>query len=216
MGRSHPLESIRNSDDILNVILQLIDQLIPNESFMVCGYSYGGYLARGIVHFRREFVHGMFLLAPAVPADADKRQLPDRQVLKNAPVLLSRLSPEDAAEFEHMAVLQGEREWERFHKEILLPSKKASSEFMARIRQNGYGFTFDVDADPLPFEHPALIITGRQDSIAGYQDVWDLMDNYPRATFATLDMAGHNLQIEQPDVFEVLVANWLQRLLFNL
>lgn len=36
--------------------------------------------------------------------------------------------------------------------------------------------------------------------------------DYPRVTFAVLDMAGHNLQIEQPDVFNSLVHNWLNRL----
>ncbi len=82
---------------------------------------------------------------------------------------------------------------------------------MERIRLNGYGFTFDVDGSSASFEHPSLIITGRQDSIAGYQDAWNLLDKYPRATFAALDMAGHNLQIEQSDVFDALVSNWLKR-----
>lgn len=46
----------------------------------------------------------------------------------------------------------------------------------------------------------------------GYLDAWQLLEKYPRATFAVLDMAGHNLQIEQPDIFEALVDNWLDRL----
>lgn len=36
--------------------------------------------------------------------------------------------------------------------------------------------------------------------------------DYPRVTFAVLDMSGRNLQIEQPDVFNSLVHNWLNRL----
>lgn len=54
--------------------------------------------------------------------------------------------------------------------------------------------------------------TGRQDNVVGYHDAWRLIEDYPRATFAVLDMAGHNLQIEQPDVFNSLVDNWLNRL----
>lgn len=111
-----------------------------------------------------------------------------------------------------MAVVQGDKEWEKFRKEILIPSGNANSEFMERIRQNGYGFTFNIDEGLLLFECPTLIITGRQDSITGYQDAWKLIDQYPRATFAVLDMAGHNLQIEQPDMFEALVSNWLDRI----
>ncbi|MBE1554165.1 alpha/beta fold hydrolase [Sporosarcina limicola] len=211
MGGSKPLETIQNSDDMLNVVLGFIDQIIPDEPFLVCGNSYGGYLARGIAHFRRNLARGMFLIAPMIVADYDERCLPDQQILKEDQALLSRLSPEDVAEFEPMAVIQGEREWKRFHEEILIPSRSADVKFMDHIRQNGYGFTFDVDAEFLPFEHPALIITGRQDNTVGFKDAWKLIDNYPRATFAALDMAGHNLQIEQSDVFEALMNNWLNR-----
>lgn len=43
-------------------------------------------------------------------------------------------------------------------------------------------------------------------------DAWSLIEHYPRATFAVLDMAGHNLQIEQSDMFNTLVHNWLERI----
>lgn len=211
MGGSKPLEDIENADDMLKVILKFLDQIIPDEPFLVCGYSYGGYLARGIAHFRRTLVRGMLLFAPVIFADYEKRCLPDHQILKKDPTLISRLSPEEVDEFEQMAVIQGEREWERFRKEVLIPSRNANSEFMDRIRENGYEFTFDIDDESLLFEHPTLIITGRQDSTVGYKDAWKLVDYYPRATFATLDMAGHNLQIEQSDVFDELVNNWLER-----
>ncbi|WP_286167138.1 alpha/beta hydrolase [Clostridium sp. D33t1_170424_F3] len=54
-------------------------------------------------------------------------------------------------------------------------------------------------------------MTGRQDGCVGYRDLWRLLEDYPRATFAVLDMAGHNLQIEQPELFHSLVENWLVR-----
>ncbi len=212
MGGSKSLETIQNSDDMLKAILEFIDQIIPNEPFLVCGYSYGGYIARGIPYFRSNLVHGMMLFAPGIVLDNDKRDLPEQQILKKDTNLISRLPSEDAAEFESMAVIQGKSEWKRFREEILIPSGKADSDFLDHIRQNGYGFTFDVDDQTPPFEHPALIITGRQDHIVGFKDALQLIDKFPRATFAIMDMAGHNLQIEQPDMFETLVNNWLDRL----
>lgn len=210
MGGSDAQPSIQNSDDMLSAVLEFIDNLIPNEQFMVCGYSYGAFMARGIAHLRSNLVRGMFLMAPGIVPDPAKRVLPARQILKEDPELVSRLPSEDAAEFESMAVIQGPHEWERFREEILIPSKNARLEFLDRVRQNGYGLSFDADANS--FEPPTLIITGRQDHVVGYQDAWRLIEKYPRATFAVLDMAGHNLQIEQPDVFEALVDNWLDRL----
>lgn len=34
---------------------------------------------------------------------------------------------------------------------------------------------------------------------------------YPRMTFAALDRAGHNLQMEQQELFEAMIGEWLDR-----
>ena len=52
---------------------------------------------------------------------------------------------------------------------------------------------------------------GRQDSISGYRDAWAILENYPRATFAVLDRAGHGLGVEQRSLLGVLVDEWLDR-----
>jgi hypothetical protein len=45
----------------------------------------------------------------------------------------------------------------------------------------------------------------------GYRDAWGILENYPRGTFVSLDPAGHFLEIEQQDLFRVLVSEWLDR-----
>ncbi|WP_391123122.1 alpha/beta fold hydrolase [Psychrobacillus sp. L3] len=209
MGHSESQPSIQNSDDMLEAILHLLDEIIPGKPFIICGNSYGGYIARGIVRSRQDKVRGLLLMAPMTIPEFDEREVPQQTVLKRDSNLISLLSPEDADEFCSMGVVQGQTEWERFRNEILLPSKQTNIEFLNHIRQNGYGFTFDISSK---LEYPTLIITGRQDNIVGYHDAWRLIEDYPRATFAVLDMAGHNLQIEQTDVFNALVHNWLNRL----
>ena len=80
-----------------------------------------------------------------------------------------------------------------------------------KLQQNGYAFSFDVDRLNEKFNNPTLILLGRQDSSVGYKDAWSILDNYPRGTFAVLDKAGHNLQIEQKNLFNSLVNEWLER-----
>ena len=93
----------------------------------------------------------------------------------------------------------------------------ADEVFLATLQQaHNYPLSFDVDAHPAPFEKPTLILTGRQDSMVGYCDAWQIYENYPRATFAVLDRAGHNLQIEQAALFNALVDEWLDRVEENL
>ena len=47
------------------------------------------------------------------------------------------------------------------------------------------------------------LLTGRQDISVGYQNIIEIIEEYPRATLAVLDMAGHNLQIEHLDYLRV-------------
>jgi pimeloyl-ACP methyl ester carboxylesterase len=49
--------------------------------------------------------------------------------------------------------------------------------FQAQIRDDParYAFSFDVDALTEPLTAPALIISGRQDSIVGYRDAWKIL-----------------------------------------
>ena len=209
MGHSNSHTSIRNSDDMLDSVLRLLDSIIPGKPIIVCGNSYGAYIARGIARLRQDLVRGLLLIAPMTIPELDARILPQQTVLKRDSNLISHLSPEEANEFCSMGVVQGQAEWERFRNEILLPSKQTDNEFINRIRQDGYGFTFDISSK---LEYPTLIITGRQDHVVGYHDAWQLIEDYPRATFAVLDMAGHNLQIEQTELFNALVHNWLNRL----
>ena len=61
------------------------------------------------------------------------------------------------------------------------------------------------------FSKPSLFIAGRQDNAVGYHDLCNLIEDCPRATFVILDIAGHNLQIEQEEVFNSLFLNWLER-----
>src|SRR5437763_5070 len=56
-----------------------------------------------------------------------------------------------------------------------------------------------------------LLVAGRQDSTVGYSRAWELLEQYPHATFAVLDGAGHALPHEQPELLRALVTEWLDR-----
>jgi pimeloyl-ACP methyl ester carboxylesterase len=211
MGDSKSQEMIKNSDDMLDYVLNFLDKLIPDEPFVVCGQSYGGYLARGIANFRKKNLRGLLLICPMVRPNLNERCVPEHQVLWKDHSFLSSLTDEEICEFEQMAVIQGEQEWKRFHDEILLPSQRADDGFLEKIRECGYGFSFPIHNGVSFFQYPVLVITARQDATVGYLDALQLIDSYPRGTFAVLDMAGHYLQIEQPHIFEALVNDWLGR-----
>jgi pimeloyl-ACP methyl ester carboxylesterase len=125
------------------------------------------------------------------------------------PGLLDSADGRLAEEFADIAVIQTPKTPRRFRDDILVGLDLADAEAMARIAQR-----WRLSEDPEggePFTRPTLILTGRQDSSVGYVDQFALLPHYPRASSAVLDMAGHNLQFEQPELFEALMVDWLNR-----
>lgn len=100
--------------------------------------------------------------------------------------------------------------WQRYLEEIISGIQIADEAFLTRIKEQ-YAFSFDVDSQISLYEKPSLFLLGKQDSVTGYKDAWSLLDKFPRATFAVLDKAGHNLQIEQDVLFHSLINEWLDR-----
>ncbi|MHC8520751.1 alpha/beta fold hydrolase [Rossellomorea sp. H39__3] len=85
----------------------------------------------------------------------------------------------------------------------------ADHAFLDRV-QESYGFSFEIGQSV--FAKPSLFLLGKQDATVGYRDALELEDKYPRGTFVVVDQAGHNLQIEQPGIFNALVEDWLERM----
>lgn len=202
---------IDNSDKMLDVVLDFIDAVIPGQSFLLAGESYGGYLSRGIVCRRVDQVDGLLLLCPVIGPNHSERILPPKEIAFRDEAWFSTLSGVDTEDFESMAVIQTKETWERYDKEIACGVRIADVDFLEELRRKGYAFTFEVDSLASPYQKPTVFLLGKQDASVGYKDAWTILDNYPKATFAALDQAGHNLQLEQPEVFNSLVREWLDR-----
>lgn len=210
MGLSTSSEWAASSDAILEIVLEFIDFIIPGESFLLAGESYGGYLARGVVHNMSNRVEGMLLICPSI-VHYTKRTLPEKTVLVKNSDLLSTLSEEDRLQYESVAVVQDKATFEHFKRYVMPGLKLADSVFLEKLKSGGYVFSFDVDDANGIFEKPVLLIAGRQDTSVGYKDAWRIMDNYPRGSYVVLDRAGHALESEQKTVFKCLVKEWLMR-----
>jgi pimeloyl-ACP methyl ester carboxylesterase len=212
MGKTPGPDWITCTDDMLDLVLAFIDRMIPGQSFTVAGESYGGYLAQGIVHHRPELVDGMLLICPLSEADQSKRHNPPKTVLVQDHAFLATLTDQQREGFQVVSVVQTPYTWERTDREVNVGLDVFDEAFLNMLSApENYGFTFSVNPLPAPFNKPTLMLLGRQDHMVGYQDTWAILENYPRASLAVLDRAGHNLQIEQPALFNALVNEWLDR-----
>jgi pimeloyl-ACP methyl ester carboxylesterase len=211
-GRSLITDDFHSSDDMLLNILDFVDQTLFNQDFSVIGSSYGGYIAQGILHHRRANVKSIALLAPAI--HQKKRTLPNKVTIKVEDLSLHMLSPDVKHAFKTLMTYQSIENLERFIEEIQPGRELANREFLtSNWREHGYYLESDPFCDAETLSQPALILLGKQDSICGYKDHFFLVDKFPHSTFVILDQAGHMLQIEQREIVQELVKEWVQRTL---
>jgi pimeloyl-ACP methyl ester carboxylesterase len=211
IGQTRGADWITSSDQMLDIILAFIDAVIPGQHFALVGTSYGAYLARGVAYRKPDLVDGLMLICPVIIADKTQRGVPQKTTLVKDIAFLASLAPTDRKTFEQFSVVQTQRVWERTRDEVLPGLFQADQALFGRIQEQGYAFSFDVNAGSAPFEKPVLILTGHQDHLVGYRDAWQIIEKYPRGTFAVLDRAGHSLPIEQESLFNALAGEWLDR-----
>jgi pimeloyl-ACP methyl ester carboxylesterase len=212
-GKTPGRDWITNQDKMLDVILDFIDQVIPGERFVLTGSSKGAYLARGVVYQRFESIDGLLLTVPVILADGAKREMPSHVTLVADPVLVSELDPAEKEGFFQIAVVQNRKVLDYVRTNLAKASELFDETFLGKIvdHPENNNFSFAVDTLPKPFPAPTLIVAGRQDSAAGYRDIWKILENFPRGSLAILDRMGHLLAAEQEEVFHALAGEWLDR-----
>ena len=202
---------ITSNDQILQVILDVISRISPDERFVIAGHSAGAYLARAVLARRSAMIDGLLQVVPVIDPNETDEMHPDRVTIVSDAALVARmvaeLGPERAAFLVRAMVVQDAGLYDRY-KALFLDIDPSDQDFLDRLDEN---VSFSVDPPSAPFDRPALFVLGRQDAVVGYRTALDLMDHYPRATVAVLDRAGHALPWEQPAVFKALILDWLDR-----
>jgi len=199
MGRTAAPETIRSADDVLDVLLAFIDGVVGDQPLLVAGHSAGGYYAQAIADRRPEQAVGLALLCPLLAGIHD---VPAHEVI---------VSSGDIGddEFRDYFTVQTAETLDRYERYVQPAGQLADQSALARI-----GEQWELTVRPqekAPYRRPTLVVTGRQDSALGYSRAWELLEHYPRATFAVLDRAGHALPHEQPELLRALVTEWLDR-----
>ncbi len=194
------------SDDMLEILHSFAEEIV-GEKFIIAGESYGGYLARGFVKQYPEMVNGIIFLCPLVYPGTRQGRVEPLKVIRRDDEFLSTLTKEQYDSFTYMNVVLTKSVYERYSKDIMPAIEIQDRHFLDEVLDGSY--YFDVDEIEQPFEFPCLIVVGKQDTEVGYKDQFNLIKNFPNATYCAINGAGHNLQIEQPELFENIVKQWL-------
>lgn len=197
---------VKNSDDILRHLHQFAVDVIK-DSFIIATQSYAGLLARGFVNKYSSLIRKIILLCPCIIPGVKQGRVEPLTVVEKDDELLSQLTREQYSSFTMMNVVLTRPVWERYERYIMPALESADWDFLNNTLDGA--FSFDPDDLPSPCTIPTLIIAAKQDTEVGYKDQFDLMDIYTNSTYCAVDRAGHNLQIERPELFEGIVRSWL-------
>lgn len=212
MGFSPVNDKVQNSDDMLRVMTDFIGAVAPDQTFVLAGFSYGGYIAQGMVIQNPDLIDGLMLTAPLVTPDDANRDLPEPVALVVDPEAIEMIPEQALSTILGNTVVQTKPVIQRILTEFGGSLSRGDAEFLGQLRQpENYSLSFDVRDVDVSFDKPTLVVTGRQDSTVGYAEAFPVAQKYPRATYVTLDRAGHGLHIEQDVLFNLLTHEWLDR-----
>lgn len=210
-GHSTVSPKIATQDDVLGLIEAFADTVMAGTPFAVIGESRGSYHAMALAHRRPDALLGMMLVVADAMPDATVETRPPHQTLVAAPdTTTSHASEAAKARFERLVVQRADI-LDKIERTKVPAGELADQDLAARLREN-FSFSFDLAAPDIMFDKPCLLVNGRQDAIAGYDDMLLALDRYPRATLAVLDRAGHSVSWEQPALFKALTLEWLDRM----
>jgi pimeloyl-ACP methyl ester carboxylesterase len=183
-GRTPGSDRIRDMDDYLAVLIEMVNELFGEERFALGGISFGAYLALGIARKRQSGIDGLLLSVPEVNhGPVEERR--DRKYGTPSIQTPSHLTSSLPAYVEDTRWLES------------LPFRDVK----VPLYQN-----------PKPFRAPTLFLFGRQDAPFRYRKYWEMLDYFPNATYAILDGAGHRLWTDRNELACTLVRDWLDRI----
>jgi pimeloyl-ACP methyl ester carboxylesterase len=196
MGATAAPASITSADDVLDALLTFADRVTADASFLLVGHSAGAYYAQAMAQRRAAKVAGLALVCPLLPGIRD--------VPAHAAAASGGIGDED---FRDYFVMQTPEMLDRYQRYVAPGAALVDEAALARI---GGQWQLAPDRGPA-YPGPTLIVAGRLDSTVGYAAAVDLVEDYPRATLAVLDNAGHALPHEQPELLRALLTEWLLR-----
>jgi pimeloyl-ACP methyl ester carboxylesterase len=177
MGKSTAGPGIKSAEAVADAVVSFALKTFGNERFAVLGNSFGGMIARHVVAEFGDQVLGLALLCPVAVAEHARRVLPPQTVLQTDPNLLASLDPEDATDYEEMAVVQSPENWARFRESVLPGLRTFDQTAIDRISGN-YSLRVEPEDRSPKFIGPTVIVTGRQDHIVGFHDQIALSEHY--------------------------------------
>lgn len=199
-GLTRTAETVSSTEDVLDVLFALIDEVVGERGLVLVGHSAGAYYAQAVADRAPERIDGLVLVCPLLAGTHDVP--PHRPVVADDNL--------GDAGFREYFVVQTPEMLERYRRAVAPGVAAADSAAAERIGQR-----WELRAADGVYDGPVLVVAGRQDSTVGYAAAVDLLDRYAHVTLAVVDGAGHALPHETPAALSGILSGWLSETVEN-
>lgn len=208
-GESPRLPGPYEMDLLASDMAAFLDALAIKKRIVICGLSMGGYVAFAFYRKYPERLRAMILTATRAAADttdgkANRDAMADRVstmgimpvVDAMAPKLLSPISLKEKPDLA---------------KKVSDIMQTTSAEGMIgalmgmKLRPDTSGMLKEIQV-------PTLVVHGADDQIVPLQEARQMADKIPGAQFEMIPLAGHLPNLEQPELFNKLLMEFILRL----
>lgn len=184
-------------------IKEIAQKIVENapESFVLIGFSLGGYIARSIVEQFPEKVKALVLIASSLRSDTEEQ--------KNQKLTAIKLNSEKT--FHGLSSISIEK--------TLHPSNVQNRTLVKRIQEMGKTLGYEEfvkqsmldrsSYDMSKITCPTLIISGSDDQLRSKEEAIELLDQLPNAKLKIINNTGHMVPIEQPKSLASVISIWL-------
>lgn len=202
MGKSQSFFKVQPSSDYLVELIIEFLNLIKVDNFYLCGHSYGGYLSLGLAYKYPKRVKGLFLTCPVVTANPNKRVTASHINIKNDNFNIPKNKYTE--DFLEMNVIINEKSWKKYLNEITVGLEKYNAKFLEKLQSNNfeyYRFQKEQTIKNWNSDIPIFFLLGKHDQVVGFKEQKKLAANFKDYNLLILEEAGHNLPIDQSNLF---------------
>lgn len=205
-GETNFLGEVSTMDDMARDAAGLLDHLEVDQA-IVCGLSMGGYVAFEFVHLFPSRVRGLVLAGTRAPADNEQEKAGREQQVQT--MLRAGMVPISIATLPKLLAERTRAEKPDVVKRVRTMITRADPKGAAAA-QRGMAARRDYSDDLPNITAPTLIIVGREDPIRPVSDAEFMHERIRNSRLEIIDDAAHMTNMEQPEVFNRILLEFLK------
>ena len=207
LGETESPGEVATMDDMAHDAAALLSELRVEQA-VVCGLSMGGYVAFEFAHLFPERVRGLVLVGTRAPADNDQEKAGREQQVQT--MLRAGMVPISIATLPKLLAPRTLAEKPDVVKQVRAMITRSDPKGAAAA-QRGMAARRDYTEDLPKINVPTLIIVGREDTIRPVGDAEFMHRGISNSRLEILEDAAHMTNMEQPEVFNRALLEFLKQ-----